>query len=164
MIVRPTMDDTTKRAFAKSTKRIGTLSMSWYTKGGLGVDAEGVFLLDADGTRHPIGVGPNSQLVRLTVTHVDGLYGFQQGLPELFFADSDNYRVAMIPTAGFESTDFTEYATAAHITWHDFGERRVKDHGWYGGYPMAEQWTNLQGSQLAEADKKPGWIRRHHLH
>lgn len=159
LIVRPTPSDLEQGAFAKRGKAsIGGLSFSWFSKGGLGVDGDGIFLLDADGVRHPIPMPSNGELVRFTMEGSTGA-DIYMGLPELFFADEQQHRIAQLPADGFVDTDFTQFGQAAGVRWLDLGSRRsIGKYGRYGGYPKTDQTIDLVGCILAEADKRKGGL------
>lgn len=159
-MVRPTPDEAERELFVlKGRTRVGTISASWFTKGGLGVDGEGVFLLDADGVRHSIPTPPNAALVRFTVVGSLGTDAYRSFL-QLFLADEQNHRLADFPVDGFEQTDFSGLAAAGGFRWLDLGERSLGAHGGDGGYSRTDQTIDLVGRSLAEADKHHLFHRR----
>ena len=159
MIVRPTMDEAETQIFGRGKRRVGFLSASWFTAGGLGVDDEGLYLLDADGVRHALPTPPGGDLVRFT--RYDTVNGNpQSGIPELFVADGNHYRLAQLPCHGFEHTDFGDLARSAGLSWVDRGRLNADALGANGGYPDTSQTVDYVGRSLAEADKHHLFRRR----
>jgi hypothetical protein len=154
ILVRPVPDEyQTSRIEAHKERASTGVSASWFANGGIGTDAGGLYLTDADGTRHTLPCPPNGELVRMH------LYGYSQGsrsdMYELFVADEQHHRVAELPIAGFQHVDgLGALAVAVGLR---FAEPRVdttfNDTGPHYGYEHTDDTVDLEKARLASSDR-----------
>jgi len=154
IVIRPVPDDyQTSRIEAHKERASTGVSASWFAKGAIGVDAGGLYLLDADGERHTLPCPPNGALVRLH------LYGYSQGSRsdeyELFVADEQYHRVVLLPINGLDHVDgLAALAAAAGL---GFAEPVVdvtfSDQGPHYGYPTTHDTEDLEKARLAAGDR-----------
>jgi hypothetical protein len=153
ILVRPVPDEYQESRIGAGKDRASTgISAAWFTKGGLGVDSAGMYLIDADGERHAVPCPPNGELVRMH------LYGYFQGSRsdyyELFVADEQHHRVAQLPIAGFDQVDGLD-ALAAHAGLR-FAEPLENTRGGTGphyGYDNTHDTLDLEKARLSSSDR-----------
>ena len=151
VFVRPEMDEHMRQRYddGKQKPYPGT-SRSWFEKGGLGADAAGFYLIDADGVRHDLSCPPNGALVRLMayrVTTTIPLYN-------LFVADEQRHRVVDLPEIGFTKVAGLDAVAAAAGLRFDEAKvnlDRVLGRGY--GFPYTKETIDLSKARLAVAER-----------
>ena len=151
VFVRPEMDEFTQRRYDEGRERpVPGASRSWFDTGGLGADAAGLYLIDADGVRHDLPCPPGGSLVRLMcyrITTTDPMYN-------LFVADEQRHRVVDLPEVGFTKVAGLDAVAAAAGLRFDEAKvnlDRVLGKGY--GFPYTKETVNLDKARLSSVGR-----------